>query len=161
MADVRHERRQTPSTDFPSVYPSTRSTTREHGTIIRSQMSICCGVGMALLSTRRLPSDASIPTESMYASLTSERSSGAASRKRSLGVASIVPDRFVKRGEEPLVRRCQHNQIPARRELSRRQRQLCVVVRDVFEHVHIKNRIIKIILIEVRQRANPNAAAVG
>ena len=143
------------------MYPSVQSTTREQGTIIRSHMSICCGVGMATFKHQTI-AERCEHTHRIHVRQPDERKVlGCRVAQRSLRVASIVSDRFVERGEEPLVCRCQDNQMPAPRELTRRQLELRAVVRDVFEHVHIENRIKLILLIEVSQRADSNVAAVG
>ena len=123
-------------------------------------MAICCGVGIALLSNRRLPSEASMPTESMYKSLTSDSSSGAALSKRSLRIAAVVSDRFVERREQPLVSRRKHDQMPARLELSRGPFELSAVVFDVLEHIHVEDRVEPIVLAQIRQGADRDAAAV-
>ena len=91
---------------------------------------------------------------------TGSRPSGAAAR-RAGGIAAVVADGPIERGEEPLVGRREHDEVPAGAEAVGGAGQLGAVVLDVLEDVHIEDRVERRLVAEVVEGADDHPAAGG
>ena len=76
-----------------------------------------------------------------------------------LGIAAVVADGLVVRGEQPLVRGRENDEVPAGLKVLGGAGKLGAVVGNVFEHVHVKNCVELVMIPEIGDRADLHPAA--
>lgn len=76
-------------------------------------------------------------------------------------IAAVMPDGLVERRKEPLVRRAEDHQVAAGQQVRGSTRHLSRIIVDVFQHVHIEDRVKSFVGLHVGNRPHAHLTATG